>query len=70
MWQIQALILCYLYDVSVGLSTHVSNTIPMIEERYYEKIFQTLKPRDEVESSGVGFSIVEKIVELNGGKIG
>ncbi len=42
----------------------------MIEERYYEKIFQTLKLRDEVESSGVGLSIVKKNVDLHGGEIG
>ena len=45
---------------------------PGIEERYYDKIFQifqTLKPRDEVESTGVGLSIVKKIVESQGGEI-
>lgn len=43
-----------------------------IDERYYEKIFQffqTLRPRDELESTGVGLPIVKKIVELQGGKI-
>jgi signal transduction histidine kinase len=32
-------------------------------------IFQTLKRRDEVESTGVGLAIVKKIIEEKGGKI-
>jgi len=45
---------------------------PGIEERYFEKIFQifqTLQPRDHVESTGIGLSIVKRIVEVNGGRI-
>ena len=45
---------------------------PGIEEKYYEKIFQifqTLHSRDEFESTGVGLSIVKKIIEKWGGKI-
>jgi two-component system sensor kinase FixL len=33
------------------------------------KIFQTLKPRDEVESTGIGLTIVKKTVELYGGRV-
>lgn len=50
----------------------VSDNGPGIEEKYYRKIFrifQTLAPRDEVESTGVGLSLVKKIVELYGGKV-
>jgi len=45
---------------------------PGIEEKYFDKIFQifqTLSPRDEYESTGVGLSLVKKIVELYGGKV-
>lgn len=45
---------------------------PGIDKRYHGKIFelfQTLQPKDDVESTGVGLSIVKKIIEENGGKI-
>lgn len=50
----------------------VRDTGPGIDARYYEKIFQifqTLHPRDQVESTGIGLSIVKRIVEMNGGRI-
>ncbi len=51
---------------------NVTDNGPGIEEKYYDKIFkifQTLTPRDEYESTGIGLTIVKKIVELYGGKI-
>lgn len=45
---------------------------PGIEETHFEKIFQifqTLAPRDKVESTGVGLTIVKKIVRLYGGDV-
>ena len=50
----------------------VTDNGPGIEEKYFEKIFQmfqTLAPRDQCESTGIGLPIVKKIVELFGGRI-
>lgn len=45
---------------------------PGISEEYQEKIFmifQTLQPKDTTESTGIGLSIVKKIIEEQGGSI-
>lgn len=45
---------------------------PGIDPQYHERIFevfQTLRPRDEVEGSGMGLAIVKKTVESAGGSI-
>lgn len=45
---------------------------PGIEKQHFERIFQmfqTLHPRDVIESTGIGLTIVKRIVELYGGKI-
>jgi two-component system, LuxR family, sensor kinase FixL len=50
----------------------VSDNGPGIDGKYFEKIFQmfqTLAPRDERESTGIGLAIVKKIVELCGGAV-
>jgi len=50
----------------------VEDNGPGIDKKHYErifKIFQTLSPRDRVESTGIGLSIVKKIAELNGGRV-
>jgi PAS domain S-box-containing protein len=59
-------------DLDNNWEFYVEDNGPGIEEQYTSKIFQifqTLKPRDEYESTGIGLSIVKKIVELNGGFI-
>ena len=50
----------------------VKDNGPGIEERYFTKIFQmfqTLNARDEFESTGIGLTIVKKIVEMHGGTV-
>jgi signal transduction histidine kinase len=50
----------------------VTDNGPGIDTKYHEKIFkmfQTLVPRDELESTGIGLAVVKKVVELYGGQI-
>jgi light-regulated signal transduction histidine kinase (bacteriophytochrome) len=49
----------------------VSDNGPGIAKEFHERIwgiFQTLRGRDEVEGTGIGLSIVRKIVEARGGR--
>jgi PAS domain S-box-containing protein len=49
----------------------VADNGPGIDRRYFEKIFkmfQTLSPREDSQSTGIGLAIVRKIAELNGGR--
>lgn len=46
---------------------------PGIPPQYHERVFgmfQTLRPRDEIEGSGMGLALVKKLVECYGGTIG
>jgi signal transduction histidine kinase len=50
----------------------VTDNGPGIKQQHFEKIFQlfqTLAPRDRVESTGVGLALVRKIVEMYGGHV-
>ena len=51
---------------------YVADNGPGIQKKYYDKIFtifQSLKRRDELESQGIGLSIVKKIVNLYNGNV-
>ena len=51
---------------------YVSDDGPGIPEEYHGRVFEIfrkLKPRDEVEGSGMGLSIVKKLTEALGGKV-
>lgn len=51
---------------------HISDNGPGIEERHFNKIFmifQTLQPRDEFESTGIGLTLIKKIINMYDGKI-
>ncbi len=50
----------------------VADDGPGIDPQYHDKvfvIFQTLEARDKVENTGIGLSLVKKIVEAQGGSI-
>lgn len=50
----------------------VTDDGPGIPQEFHEKIFgfyQTLRPRDEVEGSGMGLAIIKKHLDTHGGKI-
>jgi PAS domain S-box-containing protein len=50
----------------------VTNDGPGIDSKHHDKIFEmfkTLRPRDEVEGSGMGLSIIKRMLDAHGGKI-
>ncbi len=50
----------------------VSDNGPGIDPRFHTRIFevfQTLQSKDEIESTGIGLSIVKKLVESRGGEV-
>jgi signal transduction histidine kinase len=50
----------------------ITDNGPGIAEEFHQRIFemfQTLQPRDKVEGSGVGLSVVKKLAESRGGSI-
>ncbi len=51
---------------------HVADNGPGIDEKYFNKIFQifqTLPSSNTIESTGIGLTIVKKIVEYDGGHV-
>lgn len=55
------------------LLIHVSDDGPGIEPEYYARVqsaMTTLRPRDEIEGSGMGLAIVAKIAQANNGTLG
>jgi len=59
-------------DLGTQLEFAVRDDGPGIPAQYHEqvfKMFQTLKPRDKVEGSGMGLAMVRKYVEVSGGAI-
>jgi PAS domain S-box-containing protein len=59
-------------DAGAEWQFYVRDNGPGIEQRHFERIFQlfqTLAPRDRVESTGVGLALVRKIVEMYGGRV-
>ncbi|MCX6841149.1 MAG: ATP-binding protein, partial [candidate division WOR-3 bacterium] len=51
---------------------YVSDNGPGIEEKDRQRVFQlfqTLKPRDRADSTGVGLAVVKRAVEMYGGRV-
>jgi len=59
-------------DAGEGFEFSVSDNGPGIAPEYHERIwaiFQTLAARDKVEGTGIGLSVVRKIIESRGGSV-
>lgn len=60
-------------DDGADWAFNIADDGPGISPKYYEKIFQmfqTLRPRDDVEGSGMGLALVKKLLENRGATIG
>lgn len=58
------------FDGSIKFS--IADNGPGIAEKHFSKIFkifQTLNPKDEIESTGIGLTLVKKIIEMYDGHI-
>jgi len=59
-------------DAGAFLEFMVQDNGQGIAPQYHERIFgifQTLEARDKVEGTGIGLSVVQKIVEAKGGRV-
>jgi signal transduction histidine kinase len=59
-------------DLENAYEFSVRDNGPGIAQEYQERIwgiFQTLAPRDKVEGTGIGLSVVKKIVESRSGRV-
>jgi len=68
----QTLIKIYGEDEIGFIKICIEDNGPGVPKEFHEKIFQifhTLKPKDTLDTTGVGLSIVKKIVEDKGGKV-
>ncbi|NRA36817.1 MAG: hypothetical protein HRU15_01645, partial [Planctomycetes bacterium] len=65
-----SVVICAENDLYVSIA--VKDDGPGISPEYHEKIFQifqTLQARDTYESTGIGLSLVRKIVRIRGGDV-
>jgi signal transduction histidine kinase len=59
-------------EVGEGYDFAVKDNGPGIAKQFHDRIwgiFQTLQPRDRVEGTGIGLSVVKKLVESRGGQV-
>jgi signal transduction histidine kinase len=59
-------------EVEDGIEFDIADNGPGIAPEYHDRIwgiFQTLAARDKIEGTGIGLSVVKKIVESRGGRV-
>ncbi len=59
-------------DQSAFVEFIVQDNGPGIDRNFHQRIFgmfQTLKPRAQMEGSGMGLALVQKLVDMRGGTI-